>query len=41
MYQAYEYVKDNNGIDTEDFYPYKGVDGKCHYNATGVSSIHC
>ncbi|VDN07214.1 unnamed protein product [Thelazia callipaeda] len=29
---AYDYVQNNNGIDTEDKYPYEGIDGQCRYN---------
>merc|ERR1719495_81339 len=32
MDNAFEYVKENGGIDTEDAYPYDGEDEKCHYN---------
>lgn len=32
MDNAFRYVKDNGGIDTEQTYPYKAEDEKCHYN---------
>jgi len=32
MDNAYEYIRDNNGIDTAIAYPYEGVQGKCRYN---------
>ncbi|CAH1109543.1 unnamed protein product [Psylliodes chrysocephalus] len=32
MDNAFRYIKDNRGIDTEASYPYKAEDEKCHYN---------
>lgn len=29
MDYAFEFIIGNGGIDSEDDYPYKGVDGKC------------
>ncbi|KAK0176430.1 hypothetical protein PV328_000563 [Microctonus aethiopoides] len=32
MDQAFKYIKDNRGIDTEKTYPYEAEDDKCRYN---------
>lgn len=35
MTNAFAYVRDNKGIDSEDAYPYIGQDEQCMYNPTG------
>nr|KAF6290468.1 cathepsin S [Myotis myotis] len=32
MTEAFQYIIDNNGIDSEASYPYKAMDGKCQYD---------
>ncbi|NP_001037464.2 cathepsin L [Bombyx mandarina] len=41
MDNAFKYIKDNGGIDTEQTYPYEGVDDKCRYNPknTGAEDV--
>ena len=41
MDQAFQYIKDNRGVDTEITYPYEGEDDKCRYNMrnTGASDV--
>ncbi|XP_069505841.1 cathepsin K-like [Ambystoma mexicanum] len=38
MTNAFGYVRDNQGIDSEDTYPYVGEDESCLYNPTGKAA---
>ena len=38
MDQAFTYIKVNNGIDTEDSYPYEAVDQTCAFKASDVGA---
>ncbi|MCI4382397.1 hypothetical protein PGIGA_G00014480 [Pangasianodon gigas] len=38
MNAAFEYIKDNNGIDTEESYPYEASDNDCRFNPATVGA---
>jgi cathepsin L len=39
MDQAFKYINDNHGIDTEESYPYLAIDAKCHFKQENVGAI--
>ncbi|EDO45852.1 predicted protein [Nematostella vectensis] len=38
MDNAFQYIKENGGIDTEKSYPYLAKDGVCHYNKSAIGA---
>nr|BAN20187.1 cathepsin L [Riptortus pedestris] len=38
MDQAFDYIKDNKGIDTEESYPYEAENGKCRFKKASIGA---
>jgi len=38
MTQAFEYIINNKGVDTESSYPYQGEDGTCHFSKKNIGA---
>ncbi|KAM3873507.1 cathepsin S, ortholog2, tandem duplicate 1 [Diretmus argenteus] len=39
MTNAFEYVEENGGIDSEESYPYVGEEQQCRYNVSGLAAM--
>jgi cathepsin L len=35
---AFQYIKANKGVDTEESYPYEAMEGKCRFNPSTVGA---
>lgn len=40
MDDAFQFIIDNNGIDTEEDYPYRGVDSTCNKKKVFTFTLH-
>ena len=38
MVEAFNYIKEHKGLDTEKSYPYEGKDGKCRFKPSSVGA---
>jgi len=38
MDNAFQYIKENHGVDTENSYPYQAKDGQCHFKKRDVGA---